>query len=41
MKRDDIKQLIPSKYKEEEKEKIVILLIELAEIYLKTEEIAD
>lgn len=33
----EIKSLIPSDYSEKEKEKIVILLIDLVNIYLKTE----
>jgi len=37
MNKNDIKALIPSHYTEEEKEKIVLLLIELANIYLEME----
>jgi len=34
---EEIKSLIPSHYSEEQKDEIVILLIELAEIYLEKE----
>jgi len=37
MKVSEIKSTLPSYYTEEEKEKMVLLLIELANIYLKTE----
>lgn len=37
MKTSEIKKLIPSSYTEEEKEKIILLLIDLANIYLQTE----
>jgi len=36
VKTDEIKSLIPSNYTDEEKEEIVLLLIDLANIYLET-----
>lgn len=36
---ESIKETIPSSYSEEEKEKISILLIDLANIYLNTREV--
>lgn len=38
MKTDEIRALIPSNYTEEEKDEIVLLLIDLANIYLETKE---
>lgn len=38
MKTDEIRALIPSNYTEEEKDKIVLLLIDLANIYIESEE---
>jgi len=37
MKTSEIKSLIPSSYTEEEKDEIILLLIDLANIYLQTE----
>lgn len=37
MKTNEIKSLIPSHYTEDEKKEIILLLIELANIYLDTE----
>ena len=37
MNKNDIKTLIPSYYTEEQKEEIILLLIELANIYLENE----
>lgn len=38
MKTDEIRDLIPSNYIEEEKDEIVLLLIDLANIYIESEE---
>jgi len=37
MNKNDIKSLIPSHYTEEEKEEVIRLLIELANLYLEVE----